>query len=245
MPDVRLEVRDLCYSYSGADNAADHVSFHVDKGSFVGLIGPNGSGKSTTVNLISGIYAPDSGDVIYQGESLLRYSIPQRSHKGIGRTFQTPKPFLGLSVFDSVYTIALQFGTYRQAAERTNEILKMTELDELAPLKCDKLPIEKRKWLDMARILATSPKVIMLDEVMAGLNPSEIDESIGLIKRINEQGVSIIFIEHVMRAVTSLSHRIVVLDEGKFLCEGTPEAVMNDPRVIEAYLGGGHKRAEH
>lgn len=239
-----LEIRDLCKFFGGV-KAVNHVSFCLEEGEILGLIGPNGSGKSTTVNLISGIYAPDSGDVIYQGESLLRYSIPQRSHKGIGRTFQTPKPFLGLSVFDSVYTIALQFGTYRQAAERTNEILKMTELDELAPLKCDKLPIEKRKWLDMARILATSPRVIMLDEVMAGLNPSEIDESIGLIKRINEQGVSIIFIEHVMRAVTSLSHRIVVLDEGKFLCEGTPEAVMNDPRVIEAYLGGGHKRAEH
>lgn len=239
-----LEIRDLCKFFGGV-KAVNHVSFCLEEGEILGLIGPNGSGKSTTVNLISGIYAPDSGDVIYQGESLLRYSIPQRSHKGIGRTFQTPKPFLGLSVFDSVYTIALQFSTYRQAAERTNEILKMTELDELAPLKCDKLPIEKRKWLDMARILATSPKVIMLDEVMAGLNPSEIDESIGLIKRINEQGVSIIFIEHVMRAVTSLSHRIVVLDEGKFLCEGTPEAVMNDPRVIEAYLGGGHKRAEH
>ena len=239
-----LEIRDLCKFFGGV-KAVNHVSFCLEEGEILGLIGPNGSGKSTTVNLISGIYAPDSGDVIYQGESLLRYSIPQRSHKGIGRTFQTPKPFLGLSVFDSVYTIALQLGTYRQAAERTNEILKMTELDELAPLKCDKLPIEKRKWLDMARILATMPKVIMLDEVMAGLNPSEIDESIGLIKRINEQGVSIIFIEHVMRAVTSLSHRIVVLDEGKFLCEGTPEAVMNDPRVIEAYLGGGHKRAEH
>lgn len=239
-----LEIRDLCKFFGGV-KAVNHVSFWLEEGEILGLIGPNGSGKSTTVNLISGIYAPDGGDVIYQGESLLRYSIPQRSHKGIGRTFQTPKPFLGLSVFDSVYTIALQFGTYRQAAERTNEILKMTELDELAPLKCDKLPIEKRKWLDMARILATTPKVIMLDEVMAGLNPSEIDESIGLIKRINEQGVSIIFIEHVMRAVTSLSHRIVVLDEGKFLCEGTPETVMNDPRVIEAYLGGGHKRAEH
>ena len=239
-----LEIRDLCKFFGGV-KAVNHVSFCLEEGEILGLIGPNGSGKSTTVNLISGIYAPDGGDVIYQGESLLRYSIPQRSHKGIGRTFQTPKPFLGLSVFDSVYTIALQFGTYRQAAERTNEILKMTELDELAPLKCDKLPIEKRKWLDMARILATTPKVIMLDEVMAGLNPSEIDESIGLIKRINEQGVSIIFIEYVMRAVTSLSHRIVVLDEGKFLCEGTPETVMNDPRVIEAYLGGGHKRAEH
>lgn len=239
-----LEIRDLCKFFGGV-KAVNHVSFCLEEGEILGLIGPNGSGKSTTVNCISGIYAPDGGDVIYQGESLLRDSIPQRSHKGIGRTFQTPKPFLGLSVFDSVYTIALQFGTYRQAAERTNEILKMTELDELAPLKCDKLPIEKRKWLDMARILATMPKVIMLDEVMAGLNPSEIDESIGLIKRINEQGVSIIFIEHVMRAVTSLSHRIVVLDEGKFLCEGTPEAVMNDPRVIEAYLGGGHKRAEH
>lgn len=237
-----LEVRDLC-KYFGGVKAVNHVSFSLEEGEILGLIGPNGSGKSTTVNLISGIYAPDEGDVLFRGESLLKYSIPERSRKGIGRTFQTPKPFLGLTVFDSVYTIALQFGTYRQAAEQAKEILMMTELDDLAQVKCDKLPIEKRKWLDMARILATKPKVIMLDEVMAGLNPSEIDESIQLIRKINGQGVSIIFIEHVMRAVTSLSHRIVVLDEGKFLCEGSPETVMNDKRVIEAYLGGGHKNA--
>ena len=111
-----LEIRDLCKFFGGV-KAVNHVSFCLEEGEILGLIGPNGSGKSTTVNLISGIYAPDGGDVIYQGESLLRYSIPQRSHKGIGRTFQTPKPFLGLSVFDSVYTIALQFGTYRQASK--------------------------------------------------------------------------------------------------------------------------------
>lgn len=237
-----LEVCDLC-KYFGGVKAVNHISFSLEEGEILGLIGPNGSGKSTTVNLISGIYAPDEGDVIFQGESLLKYSIPERSRKGIGRTFQTPKPFLGLTVFDSVYTIALQFGTYRQAAAQTKEILTMMELDNLSQLKCDKLPIEKRKWLDMARILATKPKVIMLDEVMAGLNPSEIDESIQLIRKINNQGVSIIFIEHVMRAVTSLSHRIVVLDEGKFLCEGSPERVMNNRRVIEAYLGGGYKNA--
>ena len=237
-----LEVIHLDKSFGGV-HAVNDVSFQLERGEILGLIGPNGSGKSTTVNLINGTYKPDSGDILYEGKSILKYTIGQRFHMGISRTFQTPKPFTGLSVFDSIYTVALQKYSYTEAKQRAKETLNMIGIQEFSEMPCQKLPIEKRKWLDMARILVLSPKVLMLDEVMAGLNPSEIGTSIDLIKRINETGVSVIFIEHVMNAVVRLSHRIVVLNEGKFLCEGTPDTVMNDPEVIKAYLGGGFENA--
>lgn len=237
-----LEIKDLYKAFGGV-KAVNHVSFTLEEGEFLGLIGPNGSGKSTCVNLISGVYTPDSGDVLYKGESLLNLSIAQRSRKGIGRTFQTPKPFMGLTVFDSVFTVFLQFFGYKEAARKTYEILDMVGLSNLAAQQCEKLPIEKRKWLDMARVLATDPKVIMLDEVMAGLNPTEMDESMELVRRINQTGISIIFIEHVMHAVVNLCERIIVLADGELLSEGTPEKVMNEECVIKAYLGGGYKHA--
>lgn len=237
-----LEIKDIYKAFGGV-KAVNHVSFALEAGEFLGLIGPNGSGKSTCVNLISGVYTPDSGDVLFKGESLLNLSIAQRSRKGIGRTFQTPKPFMGLTVFDSVFTVFLQAFGYKEAAKKTYEILDMVGLSSFASMLCDKLPIEKRKWLDMARVLATDPKVIMLDEVMAGLNPTEMDESMELVRRINQTGISIIFIEHVMRAVVNLCQRIVVLADGELLSEGSPEKVMNEKCVIEAYLGGGYKHA--
>lgn len=237
-----LEVEHLSKFFGGV-KAVNDVSFHLCKGEILGLIGPNGSGKSTTVNLINGTYAPNSGDIRFEGRSILKYSIGQRFHLGISRTFQTPKPFTGLSVFDSVYTVALQMYSYAQSRKKAQEVLDMMDLISMADMPCQKLPIEKRKWLDMARILVASPKVLMLDEVMAGLNPSEIDASIAMVKKINESGVTIIFIEHVMKAVSQLSHRIVVLNEGRFLCEGDVHTVLNDERVVKAYLGEEYAHA--
>jgi len=237
-----LEVRNL-YKAFGGIKAVNGVSFSVEPGEFLGLIGPNGSGKSTCVNLISGVYTPDSGDIIYNGKNIVSLGIPQRARKGIGRTFQTPKPFQGMSVFDSVFTVFLQRFSYRESAKKTLKILEMMELIDFAQMQCEKLPIERRKWLDMARVLAIDPKLIMLDEVMAGLNPAEMDESMILVKRINQSGISIIFIEHVMRAVVNLCERIIVLADGECLCEGTAEKVMNDESVIRAYLGGGYRHA--
>lgn len=237
-----LEVKDLYKSFGGV-KAVNHVSFSLEKGEFLGLIGPNGSGKSTCVNLISGVYTPDSGDILYKGKSICGLSIPQRSHLGIGRTFQTPKPFTGLPVFESIFTVFLQRFGFVEAAKKSHEILEMTELIDYAEMQCEKLPIEKRKWLDMARVLATDPQVIMLDEVMAGLNPTEMSESMELVRRINMAGISIIFIEHVMHAVVNLCERVIVLQDGGMLCEGVPEVVMNDEDVIKAYLGGGYKHA--
>ena len=232
-----LEIKDLKKSFNGI-HAVAGVSFHIEQGEILGLIGPNGSGKSTCVNLISGVYTKDGGEILYKGEEISRYSISARAHKGIGRTFQTPKPFIGLSVFDSVYTVALVKRSPKQAAEAAMETLHEMQLDTLKDVPCEKLPIEKRKWLDMARILVNDPSLLLMDEVMAGLNPMEVESSIEMVKKLNQKGITILFIEHVMKAVTSLSQRIVVLNEGKFLASGSPSEVMNDPRVIDAYLGG-------
>lgn len=237
-----LEIKNLSKSFGGI-HAVNDVSFQLGKGELLGLIGPNGSGKSTCVNLISGAYMPDSGEILFHGKDILRKNICERARMGIGRTFQTPKPFKGLTVYNSVYTVALQSYSYKDAADKAEEILEMMELSTVKKMRCEKLPIEKRKWLDMARILANDPEVIMLDEVMAGLNPSEMEDSIRLVEKLNQTGISIIFIEHVMKAVVRLSHRLVVLNEGRLLCEGNPDKVMADQSVIKAYLGGGRHRA--
>lgn len=237
-----LEIKKLSKSFGGVHAVAD-VSFQVRKGETLGLIGPNGSGKSTCINLISGVYTSDAGEILFCGHNITKLSIPKRSRLGIGRTFQSPKPFIGMSVFDSVFTIALQTNSFKQAAGKTEEILDMTGLLDFRSMLSEKLSIELRKWLDLARILATNPKLIMLDEVMAGLNPSEMGESINLVKKINQTGVTVLFVEHVMKAVMSLCERIVVLNEGRILYEGLPGDVVSNPEVITAYLGGGYASA--
>lgn len=238
----QLKIRSLNKSFGGV-HAVNDVSFDVYQGEILGLIGPNGSGKSTTVNLISGVYGQDSGEIIFEDQVINKLSIPKRSRLGIGRTFQSPKPFTGLTVFESVFTVAIQSMSFKEAEKKALSILETTDLIDVKEWNSERLPIERRKWLDMARILATNPKIIMLDEVMAGLNPSEIETSIDMVKRINQQGITILFIEHVMKAVVKLCDRIVVLNEGKLLCKGKPNEVMNNKEVIKAYLGGGFKHA--
>lgn len=237
-----LRVNHLCKAFGGI-KAIDDVSFSVYKGELLGLIGPNGSGKSTCVNLITGFYTPDSGEVIFKDQNILNLSIAQRSRLGMGRTFQSPKPFTRMSVFESVYTIAMQTRSMKDAELKSHEVLKMMRLDKLASIRCEKLPIEKRKWLDMARILVTEPQIIMMDEVLAGLNPSEMSESVEMVRQINESGITIVFIEHVMSAVVNLCKRLIVLNEGKLLTSGSASEVMNNPNVISAYLGGGYQHA--
>jgi len=240
-----LEVRDLSISFGGI-KAVQHLNMHVDKGEVLALIGPNGSGKSTTVNLISGVYIQDQGTILYEGKEIpTGMSIAQRAQRGIARTFQTPKPFGHLSVFDNIYTIALQKNSKAEAEHLTNDILKLTGLYELKDVKGAKLSIERRKWMDLARCMATKPNIIMMDEVMAGLNPSEMESSLDLVRRINAEGITILFIEHVMKAVVSVCTRAIVLNEGKLLCEGNPRDVLNDPKVIAAYLGGAANAAGH
>ena len=203
------------------------------------LIGPNGSGKSTTVNMISGVYIQNTGTIFFDGKEIFpKMSIADRAKLGISRTFQTPKPFAHLSVYDNIYTIALQKNSKAQAAELTDEVLNLTKLYDLKDMKSGKLSIEKRKWMDLARCMATKPKIIMMDEVMAGLNPSEMESSLDLVRAINKEGITVLFIEHVMKAVVSVCTRAIVLNQGKLLCEGEPREVLNNPDVVAAYLGG-------
>ena len=232
-----LEAKSLDKSFGGV-HAVNNVSFELYEGEILGLIGPNGSGKSTIVNMISGVYSIDGGELFYQGKVINKMSIADRSRIGIGRTFQTPKPFAGLSLFDSVYTVAMQRQSFKEAEKTSKRILELVGMADISSMRSEKLPLEKRKWLDMARILATEPKVMLLDEVLAGLNPNEMNDCVELIKNLNKTGITFLFIEHVMKAVVSLCERIVVLDEGKLLTTGLPNDVLNDPEVIKVYLGG-------
>lgn len=233
-----LQIKDLDKSFGGV-HAINHLSFDVYEGEILGLIGPNGSGKSTCVNLITGVYIQDQGDIIFKNDIYLKkQSIEDRARMGLGRTFQTPRPFLDLTVWESIYTIALLYNkTMKEASARADEIIDMIGFHDIANLVCHKLPIEKRKWLDMARALAINPKIMMLDECLAGLNPIEMESSIEFVKKLNSQGITIIFIEHVMSAVSKLCTRVVVLSEGSLLSQGDPKQVMKEEKVIKAYLG--------
>lgn len=238
-----LEVKDLAISFGGV-KALQGIHFTMGKGEILGLIGPNGSGKSTAVNIISGVYKQDRGEILFDGQNIpQKMPIHERAKVGMARTFQTPKPFGHYTVWENIYSIALLKHSHKEAAEKTRDVLKMTKLEPYTKMLSAKLPIEKRKWLDLARILATSPKLIMLDEVMAGLNTSEMGESLDLVRTINKEGISIMFIEHVMKAVVDICPRVVVLNEGKILAEGECREVLGRKEVIEAYIGEEIKNA--
>jgi len=235
--DTILEAKNLSISFAGI-KAVQHLSFSIERGEILGLIGPNGSGKSTTVNIIAGNYIQDEGDVFFEGQLVSKkMSIAKRSHLGLGRTFQTPRPFGNLSVYNNVFSISLQKYNFNDADIKTREILELSQLAPLSELAASQLPIEKRKWLDLARVLATEPKFVMMDEVMAGLNPNEMKESLDFVREINKRGITILFIEHVMHAVVSVCHRVIVLNEGRFLYEGEPREALEENSVIEAYIG--------
>ena len=244
-----MELKSVHKSFGGV-HAINDLSFSIYEGEILGLIGPNGCGKSTCVNLMTGVYIQDKGEIIYYQEDestefLKKQSVPDRAHMRIGRTFQTPKPFTELTVFENIYTVSMLYNKSMKAAKKeAEEITEFMQLADIADVRCTKLPIEKRKWLDMARVLAQKPRILMLDECLAGLTPSEMDVSLEIVRKINRTGVTILFIEHVMSAVTKLCKRVVVMEEGHFMTEGIPEEVMKKPEVIRAYLGEGYQNAE-
>lgn len=236
-----LEVRELKKSFGGIQ-ALKNVSFDVQEGEILGLIGPNGSGKSTFVNVVAGLYKPDGGKIVLKGKDVTGLEPPLMALHGVARTFQASRPFLNLTVLENVTVAALLRESRVSIAEqKAREIIKLTGLENFLHTKSANLPVEKRKRLDLSRALALDPCLLMLDEVMAGLNPKEMEEGVELVRQINQQGVTIIFIEHVMKAVVSLCHRVVVLNQGELLAEGEPRKVMYDERVIKAYLGDGYK----
>mgnify|MGYP002713089981 CR=1 FL=1 len=228
----------LSKSFRGLRAVAD-VSFEVEEGSITALIGPNGAGKTTVFNLISGVYPADSGHVELDGHSIAGLRPDQICRAGVGRTFQIAKPFGDLSVADNVAVGALKAThSLKEARLRTRDILQLLELEEERDKPAHSLTLPGRKRLEVARALATEPRLLLLDEVMAGLRPTETDRMVSILRDLNKrQGLTILLIEHVMRAVMALSEKVVVLNHGKAICIGSPQEVVNDPQVLECYLG--------
>jgi branched-chain amino acid transport system ATP-binding protein len=222
--------------------ALSEVSFDVERGSVVGLIGPNGSGKTTLMNVISGVYKPTTGEVTYAGKRIADVPAHDVCHLGIARTFQIVKPFASLSVRENV-AVGAMYGrnggkrSTRASFDRAQELLEIVGLARVAERPAAELTIPDRKRLEVAKALALDPDVLLLDEVMAGLNATEVEEALELLRDVNKRGVTLIVVEHLMKAIVSISTTIVVLAEGKKIAQGAPSTVLASPQVIEAYLG--------
>ncbi len=235
-----LQVNNVSRFFGGL-TAFRNVSFSVNKGEIVALIGPNGAGKTTMFNCINGFYPPSTGTILFNGKDISRLKPHQICYRGIARTFQVVKTLQRMSVLDNVIASAfLRTKTKAEAERLAMEVLELTALADDKHVLSKGLPLGKRKRLEIARALATKPELLLLDESFAGLNPSELNQSIEIIKKIKSQGITIMIIEHHMRVIMSISDRIVVLSHGKKIAEGTPQEIGNNPEVIEAYLGEAH-----
>lgn len=233
-----LTVDGISKSFRGL-RAVDRASLIVPKGGIVSLIGPNGAGKTTCFNMIAGVFKPDEGSISFAGQSIAGLRPDQICHAGIGRTFQIVKPFKELTALENVIVGALRTEPSTRAARKKAEGV----LDQLGMLDkrnqpAAQLTLPERKRLEVARALATDPTLLLLDEVMAGLRPTETDQMVAVFRELNrKQGLTILLIEHVMRAVMALSQHVVVLHHGQVIADGAPEQVVRDPAVLECYLG--------
>jgi branched-chain amino acid transport system ATP-binding protein len=233
-----LEIQGISKSFSGL-RAVQNVSFAVPEGEIVGLIGPNGAGKTTCFNLIAGVYRPDAGSVRLAGEDIGGWRPDQVCRAGLARTFQLVKPFADLTVTENVIVGALNnCRTVAEAREKSASVIEKLGLGRKRDQVAKALTLPERKLLEVARALATGPRILLLDEVMAGLRPTETNTMVALFRELNAStGLTILLIEHVMRAVMALSRTVVVLHHGQVIASGTPDEVTHDPAVLESYLG--------
>jgi branched-chain amino acid transport system ATP-binding protein len=219
--------------------AVDRLSFAVPQGGIFAVIGPNGAGKTTVFNMIAGVFKPDAGEIRFAGERIDGLSEDRVCRRGIGRTFQIVRPFPALSVEDNVIVGALlNRRNVDEARAHAHEVLRRIELYDKRAQRASALTLPDRKRLEVARALATGPKLLLLDEVMAGLRPTETDRMVSILREVNrESGLTILLIEHVMRAVMALAGQILVLHHGAAIAQGAPEEVVRDPAVVHSYLG--------
>jgi branched-chain amino acid transport system ATP-binding protein len=232
-----LEAKRLSMRFGGL-LAVDQLDLEIDEGQILGLIGPNGAGKTTAFNCIAGVYQATAGEITFSGERTNGQRPWDLCRKGLARTFQVVKPFATKTVLYNVTVGGFARTTIRaRAEEKAREVLTDLQLADKKDVLAGNLTIAERKRLEIARALATEPRLLLLDEVMAGLRPTEVDEMVRIIKRLRDRGITIFLIEHIMRAVMNLSDRIVVLQYGKKIAEGTPREIASDEKVIKAYLG--------
>lgn len=241
-----LKAEGVNKSFGGLQALSD-VSFTIETGAIVGLIGPNGSGKSTLFNVITGTFPASSGTVFLDGEDITNLPAHTVARRGIARTFQTVRPFMHLTVLQNVMAGCLygcsDINTPAAAEKRAREILELVSLADRAELQASSLNVMSRKWLEIARALATQPRLLLLDEFMAGLNPVEIPLAVDLIKRLRDMGITIIVVEHIVKAIMNCSDRVIVLNAGMKIAEGSPAEIIRDPSVITAYLGRTYAEA--
>jgi branched-chain amino acid transport system ATP-binding protein len=240
-----IEARGITKAF-GAFKAVDDASVSVEEGDMLGLIGPNGAGKSTFFNCLTGDTAPTSGTVHFAGVDVTAAPPEERARLGLARSFQVPLTFESMSVLDNATIGALlRYPKAREARAKARAVLDRVGLGRLADTPAKSLGTPGRKRLEIARALASEPKVLLLDEAMAGLTPTEVREAIELVRRIHGDGITIVIVEHIMEVITSLTRRVVVFHQGREIARGTPREVTGNPKVIEAYLGRRHvKHAE-
>ncbi|KHK04153.1 ABC transporter ATP-binding protein [Desulfovibrio sp. TomC] len=238
-----LEITNLTKHFGGL-TAVSALDLHIAKGEILALIGPNGAGKSTVFNLVAGVFAPSEGTIKFNGHTIQGQKPWDLCRLGLARTFQIVKPFAAKTVLYNVMVGAfLRTNSPKKAQEKADEVLVTLQLDHMRDKLAGNLTIADRKRLEIAKALATDPQLLLLDEVMAGLRPTEVDDMIGIIRGLRDRGVTVFVIEHIMRAVMALSDRVVVIQFGQKIAEGTPEAVTKDENVIKAYLGGEYDAA--
>jgi branched-chain amino acid transport system ATP-binding protein len=239
-----LQVKGLVKRFGGL-TAVDQVSFEVPAGRILGVIGPNGSGKTTLFANVSGFLTPNEGQVIFDGHDITGQRPSDICSLGVARTFQIVQPFAGLSVFENIVTGALRGGRtgLSEAREKAAEVIRLCGLAPVSDQLAGSLPIAGRKRLEVARAIATRPKLLLLDEVMAGLRPTEVDQAVEMIFAIRNSGITVILVEHLMRAVMALCEELLVLQQGKLIARGDPRTVCDLPEVVRAYFGESAARA--